>query len=86
MNDGKFHIFITKPGIFNGLLHYLFFKMRTTKIITDEFSFTFFDRFSPWCVDGEMDDLKNVRVKCCPSLFQMVVPKRVARKLIHQED
>jgi len=81
MNDGKFSVFITKPGAFNGLLHYLLFKIRTKKIKTNEFTFKFKKEIAPWCVDGEMAKLGNIHVKCLPSHLNLIVPKTVATKL-----
>lgn len=86
MNDGKFNIFITKPGVFNGLLHYLFFKMKTVKIETNHFTFTFADKTEPWCFDGELVNAGNVEVKCCPSHLQILTSRRVAKKLCKQQE
>lgn len=84
INDGKFTIFITKPGVFNGLLHYLFFKVKTQKIKTSKFTFSFFGLEEPWCLDGERADLKNIEVTCLHSYLKMIVPKRIAKKLNKQ--
>lgn len=75
INDGKFTIFITRHGIFNGLLHYVFFKIFTLKLTTDEFTFTFKNKPSPWCVDGEKAILNNVKVKCFPSHLSIIAPR-----------
>ncbi len=84
INDGKFMIYITKPGVFNGLLHYLFFKHKTVKLLTNEFSFKFKDEVSPWCIDGEMANIGNIEVKSCHSHLKILVSKKVAKKLINQ--
>lgn len=84
MNDGKFYIFATKPGLFNGLLHYVFFKIRTLKIVTDEFTFKFDGNPEAWCLDGEMAQLNNVHVKCLHSYLQLIVPHRIAKRLKKQ--
>ncbi|MCQ2786886.1 MAG: YegS/Rv2252/BmrU family lipid kinase [Bacilli bacterium] len=85
INDGKFNIYITKPGVFNGLLHYLFFKMRTVKIQTDYFTFTFLSKPTPWCIDGELANIENVEVKCYPSHLKIITSKRMAKKLYSQQ-
>jgi len=81
INDGKFTIFITRQGLFNGLLHYLFFKVRTDKIVTDRFKFSFKDKNEPWCLDGEYADLKTVECSCLRNFAQIIVPKKVAKRL-----
>lgn len=86
MNDGKFNIYITKPGVFNGLLHYLFFKMKTVKIQTDHFTFTFLSKPTPWCIDGELANMENVEVKCYPSHLKIITSKRMAKKLNSQQE
>lgn len=86
INDGKFNIYITKPGVFNGLLHYLFFKMKTVKIQTDHFTFTFLSKPTPWCIDGELADMENVDVKCYPSHLKIITSKRLAKKLYSQQE
>lgn len=89
MNDGKVNLFITKPGIFNGLLHYLFFKVRTTKILTNHFTFTFKNESMPWCVDGEHGEIVNpqsIDVKCYPSHLKILTSKKVAEKLAKQQE
>ncbi len=83
MNDGKFSIFATKPGLLNGLFHYLFFKVRTLKILTDEFTFKFKDQVDPWCLDGEMAKLGDVHVKCLPSHLKILVSKKVVKKFVN---
>ena len=85
INDGKFNVYITKPGVFNGLLHYLFFKMKTVKISTNAFTFKFKDKPSPWCIDGELADMENVKVKCFPSHLKIITSKRLAKKLYSQQ-
>ena len=60
--DGMFEVYITKPGVFNGLLHYLFFKMRTIKIKTDWIKITL-DKDDYFCFDGERGDKKIVEIQ-----------------------
>lgn len=86
INDGKFNVYITKPGVFNGLLHYLFFKMKTVKIQTDHFTFTFLSKPTPWCIDGELANMENVDVKCYPSHLKIITSKHLAKKLYSQQE
>lgn len=86
INDGKFHIFITKPGIFNGLLHYVFFKVRTTKIMTDECYFRYTSKKELWDLDGEGADLGDIHVKCLKSHLKILAPKKVARRINAQAE
>ena len=85
INDGKFNVYITKPGVFNGLLHYLFFKMKTVKITTDHFTFNFLSKPMSWCIDGELANMESVDVRCCPSHLKIITSKRLAKKLCSQQ-
>ena len=61
VKDGLVEVYITKPGIFNGILHYLFFKLGRKKIVTDHIKITLeSDDF--WCFDGEKGDKKTVEI------------------------
>lgn len=50
--DGKVEIYLTKPGLFNGLLHYAFFKMRTLKLRVSHAKISIKSN-EIWCLDGE---------------------------------
>lgn len=52
MCDGLIDIYLTKPGIFNGLLHFIFFKIRTTHIQAKNIEISTNSNDS-WCFDGE---------------------------------
>lgn len=62
VKDGLAEVYITKPGLLNGLLHYVFFKFRTIKIKTDYIKLTLHSD-EPWCFDGEKGDNKEVEIK-----------------------
>lgn len=52
VKDGMVEVFITKPGLLNGLLHYFFFKIRVIKFKTDHIKIVpSTDDY--WCFDGE---------------------------------
>ena len=62
VKDGLVEVYITKPGLFNGLLHYAFFKVKTTKLKVDQIKITLkSDEY--WCFDGERGDKKSVDIK-----------------------
>ena len=61
VKDGLVEVYITKPGIFNGLLHYAFFKVRTTKLRVDYIKITL-KNDEYWCFDGERGDKKSVEI------------------------
>lgn len=62
VKDGLVEVYITKPGIFNGLLHYAFFKVKTTKLKVDQIKITLkSDEY--WCFDGERGDKKSVEIQ-----------------------
>ena len=61
VKDGLVEVYITKPGLFNGLLHYAFFKVKTTKLKVDHIKITLkSDEY--WCFDGERGDKKAVDI------------------------
>lgn len=62
VKDGLIEVYITKPGLFNGLLHYIFFKARTLKIKTDYIKMKLHSN-DAWCFDGEKGDNKEVEIK-----------------------
>lgn len=61
VKDGLVEVYITKPGLFNGLLHYAFFKVRTTKLKVDHIKVTL-KSDDYWCFDGERGDKKTVEI------------------------
>ena len=76
-HDGKFELFLTKPGIFNGLLHYLLFKMRTLKIVASDFKIAV-DYPLPWDVDGEKGPLGSVHIRAIDSGLRIFCSKKHA--------
>ena len=62
VKDGLVEVYITKPGLFNGLLHYAFFKVKTTKLKVDHIKITLKDD-EYWCFDGERGDKKTVDIQ-----------------------
>ena len=62
VKDGLVEVYITKPGLFNGLLHYAFFKVKTTKLKVDHIKITLkTDEY--WCFDGERGDKRTVDIQ-----------------------
>ena len=62
VKDGLVEVYITKPGLFNGLLHYAFFKVKTTKLRVHKIKITLkSDEY--WCFDGERGDKKSVEIE-----------------------
>ena len=61
VKDGLAEVYITKPGLFNGLLHYAFFKVKTTKLKVDHIKITL-KNDEYWCFDGERGDKKTVEI------------------------
>lgn len=61
VKDGLVEVYITKPGLFNGLLHYAFFKVKTTKLRVDYIKITL-KNDEYWCFDGERGDKKSVEI------------------------
>lgn len=61
VRDGLVDIYITKPGILNGLLHYLFFKMKTLHIRAKDIKIHT-DSKMPWCYDGEQGEFGDLEI------------------------
>lgn len=62
INDGLLDLYITKPGLFNGLLHYLFFKMKTMHIKAHDITIKVKDD-TQWCFDGEKGDQGSLNIR-----------------------
>ena len=60
--DVKFDKQSHEPGLFNGLLHYAFFKIRTRKMKVDYIKITL-KNDEYWCFDGERGDKKTVEIQ-----------------------
>ena len=80
IHDGKFELFLTKPGIFNGLLHYLLFKMRTVKIIASDFKIEV-EYPLPWDLDGEKGPMGNVHIQALDSGLRIFCAKKYAKRV-----
>lgn len=61
VKDGLVEVYITKPGIFNGILHYLFFKRRIIKLKVRNIKISV-NTDDYWCFDGEKGDQKTVNI------------------------
>jgi diacylglycerol kinase (ATP) len=73
INDGKMEIFLTKKGLFNGLLHYLPFSTAPDDVCSN-------CRFSgledlPWCLDGEKGPKGDVSFILEPSKIDVFSQK-----------
>ena len=77
MHDGLFELYLTKPGLFNGLLHYLFFKARTTKIKASSFSIKTSYPL-PWDLDGEACMTGDIDISCVESGLRVFCAKKYA--------
>ena len=79
IHDGKFELYLTKPGLFNGLLHYLFFKVRTTQIVASSFRIEVGYPL-PWCLDGEAGPIGSVTIEAADSGLRVFCAKKRAEK------
>lgn len=77
IHDGKFELYLTKPGLLNGLLHYLFFKARTTKIVASSFDIKI-DYPMPWDFDGEKAMIGPVHIDVVESNMRIFCAKKYA--------
>lgn len=65
MYDGVIDIYLTKPGIFNGLLHYMFFKIRTKHIKAKKIEIST-NLNESWCFDGEKGISGKLKIELLP--------------------
>ena len=77
IHDGKFELYLTKPGLFNGLLHYLLFKTRTTKIVASSFDIQI-DYPMPWDIDGEKAMTGSVHIDVGESNMRVFCAEKYA--------
>lgn len=59
--DGLAEIYITKPGILNGLLHYIFFKRRVIKLKAKHIKISI-NTTDFFCYDGEKGEQSSVEI------------------------
>lgn len=71
VKDGQVEVYITKPGLFNGLLHYAFFKVKTSKLKVDHIKVTL-KNDDYWCFDGERGDQKTVEISVLKQELKVV--------------
>ncbi len=62
MIDGKIDLYITRPGLFNGLLNYFIFKKRLLHYSGNKISIELVEK-KHWCLDGEKVDNGNLFVE-----------------------
>ncbi len=72
ITDGQFDVYLTKPGLFNGLLHFLFFKVKTKHIRCSHLQVKTSES-SPWCVDGEKGMKGDINIICLPHHLNVFV-------------
>ncbi|MFA5481290.1 MAG: YegS/Rv2252/BmrU family lipid kinase [Bacilli bacterium] len=63
LDDGKFDVYLTKPGLFNGLLHYFLLKARTAYYRVNKIRVSPSTN-TPWCIDGEEGMAGNLQIIC----------------------
>lgn len=69
--DGMVEIYLTKPGLFNGLLHYLFFKMRTIKLRASHVKVSIKSN-ETWCLDGEKGFDGDIEINVLKQELRMI--------------
>jgi len=74
-DDGKMELYVTKPGLFNGLVHYFFFKARTKLYVSDHFKIKI-DYPNPWDLDGEAGPVGSVEITCLPRKLRIFCSKK----------
>ena len=61
--DGKMDLYLSKPGIWNGLGQFLFRRHHIKKIVAKDI-YIHTDHDMPWCLDGEAGPLGDLHVTC----------------------
>ena len=69
--DGKVEVYLTKPGIFNGILHFLFFKMRTVKLKASHLKVSI-KQEEFWCLDGEKGFIGDIEINVTRQELRMI--------------
>ena len=69
--DGMVEVYLTKPGLFNGLLHYLFFKMRTIKLKASYLKVSIKSN-EIWCLDGERGFDGDIEINVLKQELRMI--------------
>lgn len=78
-DDGLLELYVTKPGLFNGLLHYLFFKMRTTCYHVERVKIHT-DYKNPWDLDGEAGPIGDVEISVLKRKLKIFCAERFANE------
>jgi diacylglycerol kinase (ATP) len=73
VNDGKMELFLVKPGLFNGLLHYLFHT--GIKVIRSDLFKIEVSTQKAWCLDGEKGSSGSVSALLHPSALRVFSKK-----------
>lgn len=71
INDGLVDIYLTKPGILNGLFHYLFFKVKTQHIRANHVLIKT-NQTGPWCLDGEAGFSGDIELKVLKQELEVI--------------
>jgi YegS/Rv2252/BmrU family lipid kinase len=74
--DGYLDLFLTKPGLFNGLLHYLFFKVKTTHYKAKHLEIKTNQKM-PWCIDGEQGPVGDVVLDVVPLALKIFAKNNI---------
>ncbi len=74
LEDGNFDVYLTKPGLFNGLLTYLLLKRRNADSRVDEITIDP-NIDSAWCIDGEEGPRGKIHIKVLKKHLQIYTNK-----------
>ncbi len=72
--DGKMDLFLARPGIFNSLLHFLFFRKKIKHLQGSEIEITV-NCDDYWDVDGEKGPKGNAKISVLPSHLSVFCKK-----------
>lgn len=78
ISDGKMELYLTKPGLFGGLVHYAFFKARTKVLVGSKFHISV-DYPFPWCLDGEEGPVGDVDILVHPRKLRILCDKKAIK-------
>ena len=71
VNDGLFHLYVSKVGLFNGLISYFFTSKRKIQHVGSKFRLSI-DSHSSWCFDGESIVEGDINIEILQNNFTII--------------
>lgn len=78
-SDGKIEVFLSDPGLFNGLPHYLFKDSKLNRFVTDSLKVSLKEEL-PWCLDGEVGPNGSLEIQVLPRHLRIFCDEKAIKK------